>query len=325
MSTLKKVLTLGIIAFLIFLPTFIINISPKFRQNSQLLTGPDFSEKQVPPVWYGIYDWLVTHGALENEFRTLVIPLPVWAPYFTLSTLNAYVPNYFQVVGDYTDFMNYLIEGRGNYFGEVLAPAAVKYILVPIAAVRVSAVIGSNSDIYKPFVEGAPRLWYGYANIWWPIGNPDAYVALLNNQRDLSLVYEGSDFLVYENLNPVENIAVYKKMYLVYENAVRFLEFDANGYIKVPDSPSFNITDAITIEAWFKPLGNQQDSVVTKGYQYLVFGGTYGQNPRIQFGLAFTDGTNSWDNLLIGNTSMYNQWPYTWYHIVGELVRTAKA
>jgi len=99
-----------------------------------------------------------------------------------------------------------------------------------------------------------------------------------------------------------------------------------NDYVEVPDSPSLNPTNEITVEAWYKPVsfsGNGNNAIVDKGYtshsspyyQYHL-GVTGDQYPNHTAGFGF--------DITIGGNRYYvrtgaNFWePGNWYHIIGN-------
>ncbi|MFQ6119136.1 MAG: LamG-like jellyroll fold domain-containing protein [Methanosarcinales archaeon] len=101
----------------------------------------------------------------------------------------------------------------------------------------------------------------------------------------------------------------------VYGKFGKALRFDGvDDYVEVPDSPGLDITDAITIEAWVKPLTLTSNTypmwkvnTYGLGYGILIIGGA---SDKYQF--AFHDG-GSWQYVNTATSPTIGNW----YHIVG--------
>ena len=98
------------------------------------------------------------------------------------------------------------------------------------------------------------------------------------------------------------------------------LSFDGvDDYVEVPDSPSLDITDAITIELWVNPttLGDW-DLMVHKinaygiGYSFVDYPGILGDRGKFEFHILKSL-TDYWT---CGN-SVSSPIPGNWYHVIG--------
>jgi hypothetical protein len=100
-----------------------------------------------------------------------------------------------------------------------------------------------------------------------------------------------------------------------------------NDYIEVPDAPSLNPVNALTVEAWYQPTisfkGNGANAIVDKGYashsppfyQYHLFvvGNQGWGSSSAAFGFWVAAGGNSYYALTPGT----NWTPGFWYHLTG--------
>ena len=130
---------------------------------------------------------------------------------------------------------------------------------------------------------------------------------------------EGSDITLYDesgfgndgtfvgNLTPVFPVGVY--------SGTTALQFDGvNDYVDCGNDPSLNITDAITVEAWVKPVGTGDNlqNIVKK----LDYGGHKGFRLHFYtngtFRFAAHDGT-SYFSVMENNVMAWNKWQ----HLVG--------
>ena len=71
---------------------------------------------------------------------------------------------------------------------------------------------------YLSWYQGTPRLQHwGLGNIsaWYAIGDPKYYVALINQQKDLRLVYSSKQFVIYENLAYAPIIQAYQTITVI--------------------------------------------------------------------------------------------------------------
>ena len=90
-----------------------------------------------------------------------------------------------------------------EYFGSFLSLVNVKYIIVDLTA----------PYEFPNFANGPARMT-GVC----PIGSPQSYVALLDEQKDLRVVLNNTNAIIYENIAFTPQITVYEKMFIVENN-----------------------------------------------------------------------------------------------------------
>jgi hypothetical protein len=66
----------------------------------------------------------------------------------------------------------------------------------------------------KEWGEGAPRLKRWGSN-YYPVGSPREFIKLLDMQKDLKLIVNGTNFFIYENLKFCPHIVAYTQIFLV--------------------------------------------------------------------------------------------------------------
>ena len=146
----------------------------------------------APASFPAIYEFLRAHGA-DATTRALILPAPTFSggesiPGYTVNLFNqneytgsVYTGPFFAVSAArqyVTTVLDYLIANRTDLLGIPLGLASVKYVFV---------------DKELNFT-GPPRWYRGSL-----IGAPRAFDTLLNQQRDLRIVYDDALFRVYEN------------------------------------------------------------------------------------------------------------------------------
>lgn len=141
----------------------------------------------VPGSFYEIGEWVAERRDAEGFFRTLWLPwiyeemeLKVrWIDQYTLSRPLG-VKQYIQAPFD--DYLRVvfktLSEGHTDRIGTLLALANVRYVILNLA---------SES-------EGSVRYEGQYLS-----GDPRSFAAILNKQKDLTLIVQRPDYLIYEN------------------------------------------------------------------------------------------------------------------------------
>lgn len=205
LRTAGKFVTGGILTTMLILPIFVYNLYD--TKNSDFYLGVDFSNAEIPPIFLDLNSWLqaqTTNGAM---FRTL------WLP-----TAPQAIPNYFGILYVYGSNsllidsvidssvvrpLTLLVNNETEYFGTLLSLANVKYIIVDLTA----------PNVYSNYATGPARI-SGLC----PIGSPESYVALLNRQKDLRVVVDDADAIIYENMAFIPHTAVYEKMFIVERN-----------------------------------------------------------------------------------------------------------
>ncbi|MDI6892100.1 MAG: hypothetical protein QMD08_03780 [Actinomycetota bacterium] len=151
----------------------------------------------VPSVYHEVGEWIEKHRKKEGFFRTLLLPYDhetelsgdlIDRYSFTRPAGVAAVnlPN-----NDYIKFtLDSLCNEQTNNIGTLLAPASVKYTIVNLASSQ----------------KGAPTL-----NGFFPSGDPENFIKILNKQKDLRLVDQQENFLVYENKEFLPHITAYDR------------------------------------------------------------------------------------------------------------------
>lgn len=163
------------------------------------------TEFVVPTVCLNAGNWLDARRREDGFFRTLWCPLDfhtqrslTWLDPYTFS-----VPAQGEVLGlpniDYVKFaLELFCVGRTSHLGSLLAPANVKYVIVNLA-----------------FGDRGPARIVGTHKTYYPMGEPMAFVEILNEQEDLRLVAREGEFLVYENTEFIPHIVAYDRAFFV--------------------------------------------------------------------------------------------------------------
>lgn len=134
----------------------------------------------VQPVFYEMRDWLIKHDPDVQDFRVLVLPFSYQTHYST-AVLEA------NVIPPPTEIIDALVNRRTDRLGSLCGFFGVKYIFVNLIDFDVAAT--GTGWIKSDFVDK------------------------LNNQKDLNLVENNTNFLVYKNENFVPLVSVYDKMF----------------------------------------------------------------------------------------------------------------
>lgn len=199
----------------------------------QHLKAQSYDEKRAPgPVAYPqvyqeIISWLRDRPD-HNMYRTVLLPTSFLA--------NLYVPLEYQSVlspaNGYSNTNLYvkelqesLIKGSTDW-GRQLAPASVKYIVVPY--------VSDEPTLTEGTVQNEPRIWYGL-NLMMN-GDPASFIRLLEKQNDIQMIYNSSSFAVYENLEAIPRISSFTKPIVLLESATDLVEWSsqAANYGSIP-------------------------------------------------------------------------------------------
>lgn len=159
----------------------------------------------IPSVCSQVSSWTRAHRAKQGFFRTLWLPFEAnkqlslrWLdPYTFSSFIGAEQAKNLPNVECTQFILDSLCKGEQRNLGDLLAPFNVRYVIVDCSSDQ----------------EGPPRL-----NGLYPQGSPKAFAEILNRQRDLVLVTDKGEFLVYENKKFIPHISVY--------NNLRFIDSD---------------------------------------------------------------------------------------------------
>jgi len=191
------------LASLILIPAFTYTIYPKsFSPENPwdiFIPQKHFSKAELPPVYHQVYEWLETHTDYEEEFfRILWLSSKV-----TLRDLSNFYPSTPAFHSSSSNLSRFILtpflEGRTREFGLILALIDVKYVVVNMLTTYESTTPHISEQ------EG-----YFYAS-----GDPEEFVRLLENQEDLKIVANNTDFVIYENLDFTPSISVYDDFVLI--------------------------------------------------------------------------------------------------------------
>jgi hypothetical protein len=309
-----------------FLPSSLLLYSPFDVRN--YIDGPDLSRYQVPSVYEHVRDWLMEHGWNQTSFRI------AWLPLDPVRTVFTYIPNTFFS----TEKINELVFGSlvygGTNFGDLVGSFGVKYVIVNLA-----------QQEPVEWHQGRPRL-LGWGLKWYPIGDPNEFVKLLSRQKNLKLVENNTDFVVFENLAFVPKISIpYAKglvLYMPFDEGAGSIVIDSSGngnngtihgatwtdgkygqglyfqnsstqYVTVPDSSSLN-SHFLTISAWVKfdsiPEFATEQVVVQKWNRFCM---EIYFNPERGTGAKFRGFIWVGGRVYHLDGAPYNLQPNTWY------------
>lgn len=171
-----------------------------YRNVLNFIDGVDFSNMEVSRTIQEVSQWLFTHRKSGEFFRTLWLPQD---PRF-VRDLRVYDPHTFIASPELTRLvLEPLVYGWTDNIGNVLSSFNVKYVIVNLEMEGVPL-----------WGEGAPRLRYWGFN-YYPVGSPREFIKLLDIQKDLKLIVNGTNFLIYENMKFYPYIVTYTQIFLV--------------------------------------------------------------------------------------------------------------
>lgn len=197
-------LTLITIILISFLTITTYDVNPPlkdpYRNVLNFINGVDFLNMEVSSTLQEVSVWLSTHRKSGEFFRTLWLPQD---PRF-VRDLRVYDPQTFIASPELTRLvLEPLVYGWTDNIGNVLSSFNVKYVIVNLEMEGVPL-----------WGEGAPRLIYWGFN-YYPVGSPREFIKLLDMQKDLKLIVNGTNFLIYENLKFYPHIVAYTQIFLV--------------------------------------------------------------------------------------------------------------
>lgn len=204
LRTATKFAAVGIITIMLISSIFVYNLYG--AKNSDFYNGVNFSNSEVPPVYLEINGWLQAQKTEGTMFRTLWLPEAPQATPDYFGILSIYGGNSLltdNTIDPVASSLTLLVNNETEYFGTLLSLVNVKYIIVDLTA----------PNVYPNFATGPARM-SGLC----PIGSPESYVALLNEQKDLRVVFNNTDAIIYENTAFTPQITVYEKMFIVENN-----------------------------------------------------------------------------------------------------------
>jgi hypothetical protein len=165
---------------------------------------------EIPLSFDRIRLWLDLRREDEGFFRTLWLPCE---RFVGAKVLVRYDPLTLAGSSTELDYMSLsllpLLQGNTEEVGKLLAPYNVKYIVISLER--------WEGKFLEPYYRGTPRIAQQEPWGWWPMGDPEEYVALINKQEDLKLVANDPDFLIYQNMDfiPQSHITVYTDTFFV--------------------------------------------------------------------------------------------------------------
>jgi len=189
------------ISLALFILAFTYNIYPyPYRATSKFITGIDFSSAEVPNVVYEIREWLDARRQQEGYFRTLWLPQNGMLGLSKI--LTVYDPHTLHPIFGRDIIVENVLEDvcRGNaMLGKELGLLNIKYVVVNLEDVG----------------EGPPRVVRHYSGPYYAIGDPKEFIKVLNEQKDLRLIVNRTDFLIYENKAFTPHVSAYQRVYVV--------------------------------------------------------------------------------------------------------------
>jgi len=193
------------------------------------------------PVYSSIRSWLSSRYE-DGAYRVMFLPtdhfVDVLGYVDAFCTTGGYTLPHTQ---DYVDFVYYQLINDGSYhLGSLVAPASVKYIILTTVN---RSTLWRSSMFTSPlwwWVSGPPRRINGGVG-----GDPAKIEILLNNQRDLRLIYSSDDFRVYENEMYMPKISVFR-------NAA-YIIGAGSALSTLPYLPKFSVKKVLPIFAHQNP------------------------------------------------------------------------
>jgi len=196
----------------------------------------ELSEYVIPDVFYRAGYWINEQRSLEGFFRTLWLPWTYEGAQIKLRWID---PHTFSVplgtgfnvpVMDYLGFtLKALVDEQTQHIGALLAPVNVKYIVVNLAS-----------------REKGPAKSSGY----YAYGDPKNFAKLLDEQKDVKLVVNETDFLIYKNNKFIPHVSVYEKALLVAQplgSTSEDINQNLRSLLLLSSAPGFNIDKILVV------------------------------------------------------------------------------
>ena len=132
-----------------------------------------------------------------------------------------------------------LLSGQTDQWGRLLAPADVKYIFVVWNTTETNLGNGATAWMVQrqPVIQAGNR----------PCGNYTDYIQLLNSQKDLKLIVNTSNYLIYENLDYLPQVSIF--------SSLAYVEGDLNTINTLGEFPGFQSNETLLA------FSNQPNSV----------------------------------------------------------------
>jgi len=164
----------------------------------------------VDPAFYQIYQLITSLIPSNIPYRILWIPSDPYTDNLINSIFyrDQIVPSWSPNI---KSILDPIINNSTVEYGHILALANVRAIVINLEPAL-------TATQYLSWYQGTPRLQHwGLGNIsaWYAIGDPKYYVALINQQKDLRLVYSSKQFVIYENLAYAPIIQAYQTITVI--------------------------------------------------------------------------------------------------------------
>ena len=239
------------------------NTGDQFKNTSQFFSGQlDFSQGEVPSLFYDALEWVNERRINEGFFRTLWAPLDHRLSSTLLrldDPLTLYSESHNQPYSE--QVLRMIAENKTNIIGSYLGSASVKYIIV------LTGITEYEDWFYLPGYLVPPELYFT-GSAYQLYGQPSEYVRFFDEQDDLKIVENNSAYKIYENLEFEPHINLYNNLLLF--SSPEIAQKTPFIYAKTLDT---NIIDNSSI-------GEGPNLVVNSGFEEGFDGWTQG-DPKI--------------------------------------------
>jgi len=259
-TTLRKVLPgLGYVFLIGFLliSTIVFNAGA-FNGSDGLFRVYPESTVTLSPQYAAALSWVDSRLSNESAFRTLWLPTDSYTfqaitpsdPYIFASWAGGEQFGWPNI--NLTNTIFGMISGNStDQIGSLLAPFAVRYVVVP----NDTSLNGQQMHLVDLFITSM-----GIE------GSQSAFMAFLNKQEDLKLVYSSDDFTVYENLDFLPHLSEFHSSLLIVDNKT-----DPLGGIENLDGfPGFAAGNQLTILSQNVPSGQMESVMQDVNYTLYV-------------------------------------------------------
>ena len=236
-----------LISFFAYVPAFLPDENVKGQGYA---SSPDNAPVALPSVYSLIVNWMEGQGS-AGSFRYMLLPspfssspaLPNWYPYQFAPAQGSPLTNQYVYYS-----LSALLSGQTDQWGRLLASASVKYIFVVWNTTETN--LGSGASEWA--VQGQPSIQVGNR----PCGSYADYIKLLGSQKDLKLVINASNYLVYENLDFLPHVSIF--------SSLAYVVGDLNTITTLGNFPAFQANDTLLA------FSNQPNSADVLNYAITV-------------------------------------------------------
>jgi len=220
--------SLILISFFAYVPAF---LQEEHVNGQGYANSPNNTLVEVPPVYSLIVNWMEEKG-VAGSFRYMLLPspfssslaLPNWYPYQFAPAQGSPLTNQYVYYSIST-----LLSGQTDQWGRLLAPAGVKYIFVVWNTTETN--LGNGATAWM--AQGEPSI---QANSR-PCGSYEDYIELLGTQKDLRLLINASNYLIYENLDYLPQVSIF--------SSLAYVVGDLDAINTLGNYPAFQINDTL--------------------------------------------------------------------------------